>query len=245
MIPALLILTFSAPFPASPAGFGRPPEQAAKDNASFLSWTSDQAIEIGKATREDGRVGGWFDARVVHTEHSYNYKLRATWLTPEVIRATARRHQLDVGLTDEETIALVEEAEIDGSTIFMVEIDPREGSGVIPTEWVALLRPKTETEDAAPGARGVSKPEFRKVKALAGTNRRDYAYDLFWLVFPLVDERGEPLFPVRTEEAELVVRIGGKEGRVRWKLPRSIQEQSSVSVLSEGVTKPNDSIQSL
>jgi len=50
--------------------------------------------------RANGRVGGWFDARVVHTEHSYNYKLRATWLTPEVIRASARMIQLVEGMEE-------------------------------------------------------------------------------------------------------------------------------------------------
>ena len=231
MIQTLLFLSLSGLLPASLATTGQHPG----NRAPFLSWTGDQAIEIGKATREDGRVGGWFDARVVHTEHSYNYKLRATWLTPEVIRAAARLQQLNFGLTDDETIALVEEAEIEGSTIIMVEIDPREGSGVIPRDWVAGLRPKTDREDAPFGARGVARPEFRKLKALAGTSRRDYAYDLYWLTFSLLDERGEPLFPAGTEEAELVVRIRGKEGRVRWKLPSSVREMmGSLSASSEG-----------
>ena len=39
-------------------------------------------------------MGGWLDTRILSTEHSYNYKLRATWLTPEVIRATARLAQV-------------------------------------------------------------------------------------------------------------------------------------------------------
>ena len=232
MIPALLIVAFLGHLPASPATSSHRLQQSTEDEAPFLSWTRDQAIQIGKGTREDGRVGGWFDTRVVHTEHSYNYKLRATWLTSDVIRATARLQQLDLGLTNDEAMALVEEAEIDGSTIIMVEIDPREGSGVIPREWVALLRPTTEAEKEAVGARGVSRPEYRRAKALAGTNRRDYAYDLFWLVFPLLNQEGQPLFPEGTEEAELVVRIGGKEGRVRWKLPRSIREKSSVIAMS-------------
>ncbi|MGH9461049.1 MAG: hypothetical protein ACRD1X_07510 [Vicinamibacteria bacterium] len=232
MIPALLIVALCASLPASLASSSHRVEQSAVDGAPFLSWTRDQAIEIGKGTREDGRVGGWFDARVVHTEHSYNYKLRATWLTADVIRATARLQQLDLGLTNDETMALVEEAEIDGSTIIMVEIDPREGSGVLPRDWVAILRPTAVRDEVTTGARGVSRPEFRRVKALAGTHRRDYSYDLYWLVFPLLDEGAEPLFPAGTDEAELVVRIGGKEGRVRWKLPRSIRE-TSVSAMSE------------
>ncbi len=191
----------------------------------FLSWSDKQAVEIGKAMRADGRVGGWFDTRVVHTEHSYNYKLRATWLTPEVIRASARMHQLVEGMNDEKTMDLVEEAEGPGDTVIMVEIDPREGSGIIPRDWVALLRPKTD--DGSEGAvQGVYRPQLRSVKALSGTGRRDYAYDIFWLVFPLVGSDGAPLFRDGDKEAELVIRIQGKEGRVEWSIPQSIRERS-------------------
>ena len=47
-------------------------------------------------------MGGWLDTRILSTEHSYNYKLRATWLTPEVIRATARLAQVRNWLSVEE-----------------------------------------------------------------------------------------------------------------------------------------------
>ena len=58
--------------------------------SSYLAWSAAEAERIGKSTRVDGRVGGAFDFRVVHTEHSFNYKLRATWLTEDAIHATAR-----------------------------------------------------------------------------------------------------------------------------------------------------------
>jgi hypothetical protein len=196
-----------------------------EEREAFLSWSDKQAAQIGKAMRANGRVGGWLDTRVVHTEHSYNYKLRGTWLTPEVIRASARMHQLEEGLDDDETLELVKEAETLGDTVILVEIDPREGSGIIPRDWVALLRPKSD-DGAGLALRGVNQAELRAVKALSGTEQRDYAYDVFWLVFPLVTSKGELLFGDGDEEAELAVRIGGKEGRVSWLIPRSIRDRA-------------------
>jgi hypothetical protein len=224
VIPAILIsgVLFTASGEAVP---GLSQAESPEERDVFFSWSDEQAVEIGKAMRANGRVGGWLDARVIHTEHSYNYKLRATWLTPEVIRASARMNQLVEGMDDETTMDLVEDAEGRGDTVIMVEIDPREGSGIIPREWVALLRPKTD--DGSEGAvQGVNQPQLRSVKALSGTSRRDYAYDIFWLVFPLVRSDEAPLFRDGDIEAELVVRIQGKEGRVSWSIPGSIHERS-------------------
>ena len=64
------------------------------------------------------------------------------------------------------------------------------------------------------------------LKALGGTADRDYSYDVFWVVFPLVDNDGEPLLSDTTKEAELIVRIYGKEGRVDWKIPASIRDRA-------------------
>lgn len=44
--------------------------------------------------------------RVVHTEHSYNYKLRATLMTTEAISVAARLEQLRGRLSVEQTRAL-------------------------------------------------------------------------------------------------------------------------------------------
>jgi hypothetical protein len=196
----------------------------AEERPDFLSWTEKQAVKIGNSMRVDGRVGGWLDTRVIHTEHSYNYKLRATWLTPEVIRASARMHQILEGMDDEQAVELVEDAEGRGDTVILVEIDPREGSGIIPLDWVAMLRP-TAGDGSGPVVRGVDRPVLRTVKALSGTSGRDFAYDVFWVVFPLVDSQGEPLFRDSDKEADLVVRIRGKEGRVSWAIPRSIRDR--------------------
>ena len=53
----------------------------------------------------------------------------------------------------------------DGDTIIMVEIDPNEGSGVIPTDWEAFLQPKGST-DLSAAVRGVEKPDLRRLRAL-------------------------------------------------------------------------------
>ncbi len=108
-------------------------QQATPTSDEYLTWTAEQAVNIGKGGRVSGRVGGVFDLRVIHTEHSYNYKLRATLMTPEVIRATARLEQLRLHLTDEQTRLLVKEAEQVNGLVALVEIDAREGSGVIST----------------------------------------------------------------------------------------------------------------
>ncbi len=157
---------------------------------SYLAWTESQAEKVGKSMRVSGRVGGRLDLRVIHTEHSYNYKLRATWLVPEVIRATARLEQLRWRLTDSQTRELVEEAESEAETVVLVEIDPREGAGVIPLDWRAILQP---VGSHAGGIVGTSAPELKIVKALAGVVRRDYAYDVFWVYFQLVNDKGESL----------------------------------------------------
>ena len=189
---------------------------------SYLSWSANQVEQIGRSTRVNGRVGGIFDFRVVHTEHAYNYKLRATWLTPDVIRATARSLQFSKRLTDAQTEALVAEAEAAGDTVFLVEIDPREGSGVIPNDWTAFLQPKGLSPGDSGSVIGSVVPHLRNVPALAGMFRRDYSYDVFWVVFPLVTN-SKPLFADAVTDAELVVQIYNKAGRVSWRIPDSIR----------------------
>ncbi len=55
---------------------------------SYLSWSASRAEAVIQAMDKDGRVGGFFDTRILSTNRSYNYKLSATWLTPEVVRAS-------------------------------------------------------------------------------------------------------------------------------------------------------------
>lgn len=197
----------------------------------YLRWTVSQAKGIGKRMYGRGRVGGLWDVRVLKTERAINYKLAATWLTPEVIRATARFIQLRDGLTDDQTRALVAEAEAAGDTVVMVELDPREGSGVIPREWRAYFHPKGAQAGSAYSNVGINKPSLRKVEALQGVRRRNYAYDRFWIVFPLTTRTGEPLFPFSVAQAELVIRVYNKQGRVRWRIPPSVRKRMESVVL--------------
>jgi len=185
----------------------------------YLRWSASEAEAIGRAAYKQARVGGIFDMRGLKTERSYNYKLAATWLAPDVIRATARLLQLRSRLSDVETRDLVSEAESDAVTVVMVEIDPREGSGVIPSDWEAFLQPRGRGEVAV---RGTIAPALRDVRALAGVLRRNYDYDRFWVTFPLA-VRGKPVFGPEDRVAELLVRIYDKEGRVEWPVPVSLR----------------------
>ncbi|MBI3661667.1 MAG: hypothetical protein HY234_01255 [Acidobacteria bacterium] len=196
--------------------------QGAPDD--YLNWSASQAESIGKEMYVKGRVGGIWDTRLLKTERSYNYKLAATWLTPQVIRAAARLEQLRQRLSVDQTRALVAAAEAAGDTVIMVEIDPREGSGVIPSDWVAFLQP-AGTTDAARTVSGVNSPRLRDVAALAGVLRRNYDYDRFWVIFPLKTSSGQPLFSASDREAELIVRIYDKEGRVHWPILDSIRQR--------------------
>lgn len=192
----------------------------------YLTWTESRAESVGKSMRENGKAGSVFDFRVIHTDHAINYKMRATLMTPEVIRATARLEQIRNRLSDEETRKLVVEAEEAGNLVVMVEIDPREGSGVIPLDWRVFLQPKG-FKPGGPGAvAGVKSPQFRKIKALAGVSRRDYDYDVFWVSFPLVDENKKPLFADNLSEFDLFVGIYNKEGQVSWRIPESIKQKT-------------------
>ena len=194
-----------------------PPRLHAQAEDDYLTWSARQAETVGTSAYRRGRVGGFFDGRMLKTERSYNYKLAATWLTPEVIRATARLVQLRSRLSNDETRALVADAEGIAGTVVIVEIDPREGSGVIPSDWESFLQPKGAPARAV---RGTVDPRLRDVKALAGVLRRNYDYDRFWVTFPLPQE-GPPIFADADRTVELIVRIYDKEGRVEWPLPAS------------------------
>lgn len=205
---------------------------------SYIGWTDQYCLEVGKAMIAKGRVGGFYwGVRVHHTERSYNYKLRATWLTPDVIRANARLEQRRNRLTSEQTRALVSEAEAVGDTVILVEIDPSQGSGVLPLEWQAYLQPKGLTEGDEGAVSGIQAPALRKVKALAGIGQRDYAYDQFWLVFPLTRDKA-PVFSDAKNDAELIVIIYDREGSVEWTIPASIH-QRTVELLKQRELKPS------
>ena len=193
---------------------------------AYLQWSAPQADAIGRSTNENGKVGHTWDGRGLKTERAIKFKIRATWFTPEVIRASARHAQLRSRLSDNETRVLVREAENAGHTVMLVEIDPNEGSGVIPSDWEAFLQPKGASSNSSQGVRGVDTPDLRKLQALQGVMQRNYDFDRFWIVFPLLRSDGTPLFPSTATEAELVVRIRDKEGKVRWRVPESICQRT-------------------
>jgi hypothetical protein len=192
---------------------------------TFLTWSRNDATKIGAAMRRRDSVGNRFTVRGLRTERAISYDMRATWLTPDVMRATARLLQLNERLTPERAVALVKEAEAAGDAVFLVELDPNEGSGVIPNEWTALLQPKGLPRGETGGATGRIVPALRDVRALAGVFRRDYTFDVFWVVFPLQSDAGRPLFDAATTDAELVVNIQGQEAVVSWPMPEYVRSR--------------------
>ena len=190
------------------------------DDDAFLVWDAKHARAVALAGRVSGQVGKSFDFRVTATDRSYNFKLRATWLTPLTIQALARLEQVSKALSLAETRSLVSDGLAAGKIVIQIEIDPREGSGIIPNDWIALLGPM---EKSAGGkvVRGISHPKLRDFPALAPVSPRDYSYEIFWVVFPAVSEDGQHLFSSTDTEAELSVRIQGKVGKVRLRIPEA------------------------
>jgi hypothetical protein len=107
----------------------------------------------------------------------------------------------------------------------MVEIDPNEGSGIIPLDWESFLQPKGST-DPNLAVRGKINPDLRKLRALQGVMQRNYDYDRYWVVFPLKHEDGSPVITSSVKELELVVRIFNREGSVSWLAPTALLPES-------------------
>lgn len=200
-------------------------QSATSISESYLTWTASQAESIGKSTRENGRAGGLFDTRIISTNKAINYSMRATLMTPEVIRAAARINQLKDRLSDEETRKIVKNAEDAGDLVVMIEINPNEGSGVIPLDWRVFLQPKGLPQGSKGAITGVKAPYLKKTPALSGLYGRNYEYDIFWVNFPLVDENKKPLLPADVADIQLIVGIYGSEARISWKMSNSIQEK--------------------
>lgn len=199
------------------------PARAQGSLDDYLTWTKAEATRIGTEMRKADSVGNRFSVRGLKTDRAVNYKLRVTWLTPEVIRATARLLQVSERLTADETRALVAEADAAGDTVFFVEMDPNEGSGIIPSNWTATLQPRGAEPGAESAIRGVIVPKLRDVRALAGVFKRDYAYDAFWVVFPLKTRSGAPAIGTDVDDIEFVANVQGREGAVWWPVPESVR----------------------
>ena len=71
----------------------------------------------------------------------------------------------------------------------------------------------------------MNEPRFRDLNGLGGGLPRDYAHDVFWVSYSLKTAEGQPLFTAAVREAELVVRIYGKSGKVRWVIPDSVRSR--------------------
>jgi hypothetical protein len=173
---------------------------------AWQEWSQSDAQRIAKSTVGTGRIAG--GRRLLNTERARSYKLRATWLTPDVVQGTARLLQIRSRLAPSLVEPLIADVLTPSETVVMIEIDPDEGSGVIPLDWEAFLQPRDETERSVAGR---SRPALGDSKLLAESFPRNYDYDRFWMVFPLSRE-GDPLFLESDSEAELVVRIYGREG---------------------------------
>ena len=190
---------------------------------AFLTWSRRDAAELVDGMRRTDSVGKRMSFRGLKTDRAINYKLRATWLTPEVIRATARAIQLDERLSPADARRLADEADAAADTVFFVELDPNEGSGVIPLDWIAILQPGGLPRGEAGAARGVLSPKLADVRALGGLFKRDYAYDAFWVAFRLTPAERAALFGPGVTDVELIVSIQGREGSVTWPVPGSMR----------------------
>jgi hypothetical protein len=197
---------------------------------AYQSWSAKQAEAIIKKMLVKGRVPGSRGMNPFNTAQSKSYKLRAVWVTPEVIAASARQIQLQERLSEVRARALVEEADLAGYTIVLVDLDPDEGAGVIPPDHATFLQPKGAAPDSGRAVRGIERPGFSEKQALARVLRRDFAYDRLWFMFPTETESGAPLFSSTDQEAELIVQIRGREERVQWLIPDSIRVRLAARV---------------
>ena len=191
----------------------------------YLTWNLKQAEKIGQSTVKEGRSGSRFDFRIMGQDKAFAYQVRATVFTPEVIRAAARFEQITNRLSADDARSLVAEAEAAGDLVMMIEIDPAEGSGVVPLDWRVFLQPggfKPGGDGAVPG---VKSPHLRNIRVFRGVTKRDYEYDVFWVVFPLLDANKNPLFDASVSSFELMVGIYKKEGKITWPISPSLRDR--------------------
>lgn len=198
---------------------------SATPSEDYLQWDLKKAESIGQSTIKKGSSGNSFDLRIMDQDKSFKYQLRATVFTPDVIRGSARALQIRNRLSAEETRLLVKEAEDAGDLVIMIEIDPAEGSGVVPLDWRVFLQPAGFKPGNDGAVAGIKSPQLKNVKVLRGTKNRDYEYDVFWVVFPLVNDKGVPVFSDAVQSFELFVGIYKKEGKITWQIPASMRER--------------------
>ena len=189
----------------------------------YLTWNLKQAEKIGQSTVKEGRSGSSFDFRIMSQDRAFTYQVRATVFTPEVIRASARFEQITNRLNADDARAMVAEGEAAGDLIMMIEIDPAEGSGVVPLDWRVFLQPGGFVPVSDGAVAGIKSPHLRNIKVFRGVAKRDYEYDVFWVVFPLLDKNGRPVFSDSVSNMELFVGIYKKEGKISWPISPSLR----------------------
>jgi len=197
----------------------------------YLTWSLKQAEKIGQSTVKEGRSGSSFDLRIMGQDKAFTYQVRATVFTPEVIRASARYEQIVNRLSPDDARRLVADAEAAGDLVMMIEIDPAEGSGVVPLDWRVFLQPGGFVPGSEGAVAGIKAPHLRNMKVFRGVTKRDYEYDVFWVIFPLVD-KNKPLFGDSVSTFELMVGIYKKEGKIRW--PISPSMRARINALASG-----------
>lgn len=61
------------------------------------------------------------------------------------------------------------------------------------------------------------------MKVFRGVAKRDYEYDVFWVIFPLVDKNKRPILNDAVNSFELMVGIYKKEGKITWPISPSLR----------------------
>ena len=154
--------------------------------------------------------------RVTSTDRSYNYKLRATWLPPQVFEAAGRVLEIAKGVPPVEVQRVLKELTVEPAHYVLVELDPREGSGVIPRDWLSRFGPKGDADRQVAGQVVSEQGDWR---TLLRAFPRDYAYDIFIVRFPVEVREGVKTLADSDSLAELSVRIYNKIGTVAWRVP--------------------------
>ena len=185
-------------------------------SGSWKDVTEKDARRLLTAMRVNGQVGKTFDTRILSTDRSYNYKLRATWITADVAVAAARLLVATKGASAETAEGLVSEFTSPTWQYVLVEVDPREGSGVIPGDWTARFGP-ADVEGRDIGGEIV--PDQAPWRTYVSAFPRNYDFDIFLVRFLTHKTDGAPVLESADRNAQLTVRIHDKAGRVRWPVP--------------------------
>lgn len=190
----------------------------------YLTWSLKEAETIGRSTRKSANSSASAPAiRVMSTDRATFYQIRATLFTPEVLRASARFHQINNRLTNDQTRTLIAEAEASGDLVAMIEIDPAEGSGVVPLDWRVFLEKDGYVIGFEGAVAGIKSPELRRSPLFQGVFKRDYEYDVFWVRFPLLNENKKLIFDESASSMILTVGIYKSEARVSWPITPALR----------------------